>query len=146
MKSFKTFSIIHTIVITVMSISLCSCFDRGITSEKELLLDKKNLIYNNDVDSYLKLENYYDEHSSDYYDLFPHSLKAMKENGIGYSDFFKTYLRISFKNSYDLKNISKLSIKEREFLVEILVEGSKSGDFVCDSILSKLNPLVQGYK
>lgn len=113
-----------------------SCDPRNIDNEKELNAAKADVMLNGDDISYMQLTNYYDKEDN-YQDILPYSIKMMKTDSIGYSDFYHAYLKISFNNKFDINNILKLDKQERDFLILILNKGAISGDPECKEILAE---------
>lgn len=123
------------LIITVFFLALVSCNTRNIKNSKELVTNQLDVFKNEDLVSYIRLYNYYDNDSS-YYNLLPYSLHMLKKSEIGHFDFFSNYLKISFNNEYNPKDILKLDKPEMDFLIYVLQLGAIKEDFNCRKVLS----------
>lgn len=122
------------ITILIILFFFISC-KRGIETNSDLKKAKSEVFLRDEIDSYLHLTNYYYQ-KEDSYELLPYSLKMIKSGEkIGYSDYFESYLRISFKGEYDINDIIKLDKPEQDYLLYILNQGSSNRDDICKEIL-----------
>lgn len=95
---------------------------------------EKKIMLSGDIDSYMELTNYYDD-SITYQNLLPYSLKTIKESKEGYFDFYYIYLKISFNDKFDVKNITKFEKVEQDYLISFLKNGATNDDNFCKETL-----------
>ena len=113
---------------------LNSCDDRNEDPPEA----KENVMKTGELDSYMAITNYFDKENN-YSETMPYALK-MQNLGIGHYDFYRSHLMVPFDNKFDIKNILKMEIPEREFLIYILHKGAKNDDSSCKEVL------IQYYK
>lgn len=124
---------IYITIIVILLYFFSSC-KKTIETEQDLKIAKSEVFLQEDIDAYLHLTNYYEKEDS--YELLPYSLKMIKsDEKLGYSDYFESYLRISFEGLYDVNDIAKLDKPEQKYLLYILNQGALNRDNICKKIL-----------
>ncbi len=57
-----------------------------------------------ELESYLALTNHFDK-ADNYYEIMPYALK-MQKLGMGHYEFYDSYLKIRFNDTFDARNIA----------------------------------------
>lgn len=108
-----------------------SCTDhKNINTEHDLALCKKEVMFNYDLTSYIKLSNHYNTENN-FQDFIPYTIRMMDSLDIAHYDFFNSYLGIKSSKDYKIDDFFKLEKPERDFLLYILQKGAKAGDDYC---------------